>query len=210
MKQKKRNVKNKSVNRAPKIIAISLVCLVVLGLAGFLLSKKTQKNYYPLKYQRPIEKYTAEYDLPPALLYAVIHTESGFDPEAESNVGAIGLTQIMPETFQWLQRKLKEEHPEEALYDPEISIKYGAYFYKLLLDKYDGDVKTAAAAYHSGTGQVAKWLSDPENSKNGKTLDKIPGKNANHYANKILKAMEAYETIYEKEIETYGTGKNTN
>lgn len=209
MKQKKRKTQKKTAKNAPKILAISLICLLILGAIGVLVGKKTQETYYPLKYQRAIEKYTEEYDLPPALLYAVIHTESSFDPEAESDVGAIGLTQIMPETFEWLQKKLKEEHPEEALYDPEISIKYGAYFYKILLDKYDGDVKTAAAAYHSGTGQVAKWLSDPQYSANGKTLDKIPGKNANHYASKILKAMEAYETIYEKEIGTYGTGKNT-
>ena len=190
----------KSKKAGKKILAFLLILLL---LTGFLFLKApAQKKYYPKKYPEEIALAAEKYDLDENLLYAVIHTESGFQADAVSSVGARGLTQIMPETFEWLQNKRGENYPNEALFEPAISIDYGAYFYKLLLTKYDGDIQTAAAAYHSGTGQVAKWLQEPENSKDGKTLLKIPGKNAKHYAQKILTAMEKYQEIYEKEQDT--------
>ena len=187
------------VKKRGKALWLTLLILLLLSLLFYGIGKAAQKKYYPLRYSEFVTQSTTEFDLPPYLLYAVLHTESSFDETAVSNVGAMGLTQIMPETFVWLQQRLGETLPQEALFEPQISIRYGAYFYSYLLTKYEGDVKTAAAAYHSGVGQVGKWLADPKNSKNGKTLDKIPGKNARHYAQKILKTWEAYKTIYEKE-----------
>lgn len=203
-KKRKNRKKQKAARRPLKIFALILVLALLFGVGGVFLGKKIQKARYPLEYGKFVEQSAKEFGISEELLYAVIATESSFDKDAVSNVGAMGLTQIMPETFHWLQKKLGESYPDEALFDPEVSIRYGAYFYSILLTKYDGDVKTAAAAYHSGTGQVSKWLKDPKNSKDGKTLTQIPGKNARHYADKILSALETYETLYEKETTTNG------
>ena len=97
-------------------------------------------------------------------------TESGFDPQATSTVDARGLMQMTEETFIWLRSKIA---PDEGLlfanlYDPETSIRFGCYYLHLCMERYNGDVATAAAAYHSGWGTVDalyRWKSTPQTAK---------------------------------------------
>lgn len=192
---------NKRKTVAAIKITVALLGLTLLvGTALFYTGKTVLKAVYPMAYTDEIEKYAEEYDLPRELLYAVIHTESGFDPWAVSDAGAMGLTQITPETFRWLQTKTGETLEDAELYDPETSIRYGALFYHMLLTEFDGDIKTAAAAYHAGRGQVKTWLSDERYSENGKTLDAIPTRDTAHYARKVLRAINVYTNLYEKEF----------
>lgn len=183
-----------------KITAALLVLILLVGTAVFFTGKTIYKATFPLSYSYEIEHYADEYGVPRVLLYAVIHTESGFDPSAVSSAGALGLTQITPETFHWLQTKTGETLPDSALYEPETSIRYGAYFYSLLLSEFNGDVKTAAAAYHAGRGQVNTWLRDPQYSADGVTLDTIPSRETAYYVRKVQRAIRIYTNLYEKEF----------
>ena len=89
-----------------KTILIFAVIAALL-FAAFAGSYRTvMKLSYPHKYEEFVEKYSAEFGLDSALLYAVIRTESSFDPSAVSSADAVGLTQITPETFEWLRMKL--------------------------------------------------------------------------------------------------------
>ena len=90
---------------------------------------------YPRQYVDLVEDNAEEFDIDKALLYALIKTESGFDKNAVSSVGAMGLTQITPDTFHWLQTKTGETYEDEALFEPEISVYYGAYFLNMLLEE---------------------------------------------------------------------------
>ena len=128
-----------------KLIAL-LLCFVlaVCGITAAL-TVGAIRFAYPMKYENSIEKYSAQYDVPKTLLLAVIKTESSFDPKAESSAGALGLTQITPETFHWLQTKTGETLSDDALSDPETAIRYGALFLGLLLDEFNS-AETAVAA----------------------------------------------------------------
>lgn len=86
------------------------------------------QTVYPKQYTELIDNTADDFEIDRALLYALIKTESGFDNEAVSNVGAKGLTQITPETFDWLQTKTGENRDENDLFDPEISVYYGVFF----------------------------------------------------------------------------------
>lgn len=183
-----------------KIITALLFLALLVGTALFYTGKTVYKAVYPMAYSEEIDKYAEEYGVPRELLYAVIHTESGFDPWAVSEAGALGLTQITPETFRWLQTKTGETLEDADLYDPDTAIRYGALFYKMLLTEFDGDVKTAAAAYHAGRGQVNAWLRDTQYSENGETLDVIPTRDTAHYVHKVLRAIHVYQNLYEKEF----------
>ncbi len=183
-----------------KFAAIVLCLAMLIGVSVFFAGKTVYKAVYPMQYTVEIEKYAAQYDVPCVLLYAVIHTESGFDPNAVSRAGAIGLTQITPETFHWLQTKTGETLPDAALYEPDVSVRYGALFYSLLLKEFGGDTETAVAAYHAGRGQVNAWLRDEQYSADGKTLDVIPSRDTNHYVYKVTKAINVYNNLYEKEL----------
>ncbi len=88
-----------------KALVIILVILLFLVAACFV----TIKFIFPLKYEDSIIKYSKEYELDPYYVCAVIWTESKFDSNAESRVGAIGLMQLMPETAVWIEKKIDDE-----------------------------------------------------------------------------------------------------
>lgn len=167
------------------------------------------QTVYPLGFSDIVEEKAEEYDIDIALLYALIETESGFDEKAVSSVGAKGLTQITPETFDWLQMKKGENHNGDELFVPEISIDYGAYFLSILIEEF-GDTKTALAAYHAGRGIVNEWLEDERYSYDGKILDNIPYKDTEAYTKQVLKVRERYCDLYKlentasTEVEEYG------
>ena len=159
---------------------------------------KVYEIFYPRNYVGEVEEYSAEFGVDEDLVYAVIKTESGFREDVESYAGAIGLMQLMPETFEWLQMKLNGEvvYTAESLKNADVNIRYGTYFLSYLLERY-GDEKTACAAYNAGTTTVDTWLSDPACSSDGKTLSVIPYSETKSYTEKIEKAREIYDKISE-------------
>lgn len=183
-----------------KLAAIVAAFALVIFTAVFFIGRGVLRAVYPMDYAETVDQYAEEYNVPRVLLFAVIHTESGFHADAVSEAGAIGLTQITPETFHWLQTKAGESLPDAALYEPETAVRYGAMFYGFLLEEFDNDWKTAIAAYHAGRGQVNTWLKNPEYSADGKTLDTTPSKTTNHYISKVQRAVELYYNLYEKEF----------
>ncbi|MEG1801585.1 MAG: lytic transglycosylase domain-containing protein [Oscillospiraceae bacterium] len=165
--------------------------------------KKEQKDIakatYPLKYMEEIEKYSKEFGVNKYLLLSFIKTESGFDEKAQSSAGAIGLTQITEETFSWIKLKLcpKETLVFEDLYLPDTSIRFGAYYISRCLERYNYNVDTAAAAYHSGWGTVDKLLEEQVSD----VLVDFPYSQMKHYVYKINKAYSQYQELYEEKEE---------
>ena len=114
---------------------------------------------YPLRYEQIVRSHARNYDLDPALLAAVIYTESRFRADARSDAGALGLMQLLPETARGIAvRTGGERFVVEDLYVPELNIRYGSWYLRNLLDRYD-DLRTALAAYHAGQGNVDRWRS---------------------------------------------------
>ena len=130
----------------------------------------------------------------------MILAESSYRPEAVSSVNAQGLMQILPSTGEWLAGKYDEAYVEGCLFDPETNIRYGCWYLGFLMDRYGGDMRCSSAAYHSGQGTVDKWLKDPAYSSDGRTLNVIPGANADTYVKRILEYYEKYEELYAEEI----------
>jgi len=181
-------------------LVLFVIIIIVAVISGINAAKKLEYEHklasHPKKYSEFVEKYASEYEIDADLLYAIIKTESSFDIEAVSNVGARGLMQIMEETFEWIKYRLgDEETVYDDMFEPEMNIRYGAYLIDYLLEKF-GDKDTAIAAYHSGAGCVEGWLSEKENSADGKMLDNIPSKAASHYVNKINSALSNYKELY--------------
>lgn len=188
-------------DRTKNKIKLSVVVLLLLIFSVIIIYNSVSivfQTLYPRTYSAIVEENAQRYNIDESLLYALIETESGFDKTAVSSVGAKGLTQITPETFQWLQTKTGESHNENALFNPEISIKYGAFFLRYLLDEFE-NTKTALAAYHAGRGKVNEWLSDPRYSYDGINLDFIPYEDTSEYTEKVIKVQELYCKIYRLE-----------
>ena len=171
------------------LAAVLLAC--VLAQSVFLV----QKKIYPLEYGELVEKAAETYDLEEPLIYAVINTESGFNPSAESSAGAKGLMQLTGETFEWLQNIRGESYDEDSLFYPEINIDYGCYLLRYLIDEF-GSEETAVAAYNAGLNIVAKWLEDPDCSSDGVTLYSIPYPETEEYVKKVEAAKQKYKRLY--------------
>ncbi len=177
-------------------LLIVFLCVLVYGIIN--IENICKKYIYPIEYGSYIEKAAYETGLDKYLIYAVIKTESNFNPEATSDVGARGLMQLMEDAYDWVKFRMKDERSicYDDMYIPEYNVEYGSYLIKLLYEEY-GDIETAVAAYHSGRGSVNEWLGNQAYSSDGKTLDKIPSDTTAHYVNKVMKAYEAYINLYE-------------
>jgi soluble lytic murein transglycosylase len=116
-----------------------------------------QRVRYPLKYEQIVRGHARNYQLDPALLAAVIYQESKFRSDAKSDSGAIGLMQLQPATAKGIAlRTGGSRFQTNDLYDPEINVRYGSWYLRHLLDKYD-DERTALAAYNAGQRNVDEW-----------------------------------------------------
>lgn len=175
-------------------IIIWLIVVIVL----FVGVKYSIKKYiYPYKYSEIVNKCSYKYDLDPYLVLAVIKTESNFNESAESSKGAKGLMQIMDSTGEWIAGKLGVDNfSPNMLSEPEINIEFGCWYLNNLLNEFD-DLSLALAAYNGGSGNVTKWLNDPEYSSDGESLTYIPFKETKKYVDKVSTRYNVYKFLYE-------------
>lgn len=197
--------RNRGRRRRPQfylggIVALSMFVIVVIIITVIVIvvyinsTKNLGRVLHPTDYDEYVYQYSETYEVDPNLVFAVIKAESNFNPDAESQVGALGLMQIMPETFEWLQTYKNGEATMDYtyLYDPEVNIEYGCIFLQFLLDKYSSE-ETAIAAYNAGFGAVDGWLADENYSYDGETLYDIPYPETETYVQKVMLAKNYYE-----------------
>jgi soluble lytic murein transglycosylase len=117
---------------------------------------------YPLRYSEYVRVHAREHGLDPALLAAVIYQESKFQADAQSSSGAIGLMQLTPQTARGIAiRTGGGAFRTSDLYNPEINIRYGAWYLGNLYRKYHSD-RLVLAAYNAGQGNVDRWRAKGE------------------------------------------------
>lgn len=178
-------------------IGAGVVCAGIV--AGVLLARGTidraiQELTLPLHHEDVIRQQSREKGVDAALIAAVIYSESKFS-DRTSSAGARGLMQITPEAANEIERhsggttfSLKD------LSDPEINIRYGTYLLRELLDRYDGDVVAALAAYNAGPGNVDRW------GGGDLSVDGIPFPETRAYVEEVLDKQRAYRDEYPREL----------
>lgn len=179
------------------ILALLIIILCAGMLWQFVFRERFMKMAYPEKYTAYVQQYAAKNSLDPYLVYAVVRTESGFNPRAVSNIGALGLMQLTPDTFQWAQSKESENQSlsTEQLYDPDTNIHYGTVVLSALLREF-GREDTALAAYHAGRTKVKSWLLDARYSHDGRSLYYIPFSDTRAYVKRVLETRNIYQQLY--------------
>lgn len=175
-------------------VIVTAALLTIAILAVLQIRDKLIRESYPQSYSELVTRYAEEYSLPEELIYAVIRTESAFKPEAVSPAGAQGLMQIMPDTKEWIEFRLKIES-ETDIFDPETNIKYGTYLLSYMLNQF-GNEECALAAYNAGGNKVKNWLSDTRYSDDGVTLKDIPYSETARYVKKVADSKAMYVKLY--------------
>jgi soluble lytic murein transglycosylase-like protein len=147
--------------------------------AGALASAQTSSSTAPATGADASTAFGAEIDaaaasngIDPSLLKGLVSQESGFDPNARSGAGAVGLTQLMPGTA----AALGVTNP----LDPAQSLQGGAKYLRQQLDRFGGDEKLALAAYNAGPGAVAKYGGVPPYSETQNYVNSVLGKAASY------------------------------
>jgi soluble lytic murein transglycosylase len=170
-----------------------LLALLVVGAAlggAFAYVNSTEPAWYvrlryPLRYQAIVRGHARNYRLDPAFLAAVIYQESKFHAHARSSSGAIGLMQLLPATAKGIAVHTGGSRFRLSdLDDPEINVRYGAWYLRHLLDKY-GDERTALAAYNAGQDNVDQWRANGQG---------IAFSETRHY----VKRVEHLRTLYRR------------
>ena len=155
---------------------------------------------HPFGYESLIRKYAQYYNLQSAYVAAIIRNESAFNPKAVSSVGARGLMQLMPDTAEWIARKLNDRsYSFENMFDPETNIRYGCWYLNYLSGLFSGDPIAVTSAYHAGQGTVRSWLADGTSSSDGgKTLNlcTMPEGPTRTYARRVTNAYAIYDALY--------------
>lgn len=144
------------MRRLVKFIILSVITVALLAIFYFFFPHVWGEVFYPLDYQESIKKYAQERNLRPNFVCAIIYTESRFNAGSVSGAGATGLMQIMPGTAESISQELGEASMGD-LKNPDVSIRYGTWYIKGLLDKYNGDTDLALAAYNAGVGRADKY-----------------------------------------------------
>ena len=197
-------------------LRILLVCLAVILAVSFTaqmlmnayLTRRQQTHieeqnaidrHYPLMFEDMIRKISAEYNLAPSLIAAVIFNESSFRPDVVSSVGARGLMQLMPDTAEWIAHKLRlENYRFDRMDDPETNIRFGCWYLNYLSTLFNGDPLCVVCAYHAGQGEVSSWLANPLYSTDGITLNinSLPDGPTKTYAGRVTRDYGIYQAKY--------------
>ena len=175
------------------MVVLALAALIAALPFIFKAPQAVRQTIYPLKYEDTIRQVSAENDLEPTLVAAVVYTESRFRPDVESHRGAYGLMQLLPETAKFIQKKSGIEGDYR---DPETNLRIGAWYLGYLNDRYLGDERLMLAAYNSGEGRVDAWV-----SRDGFDIGKdIPYRETRQYVENVLEAQQTYEELYGRNL----------
>ena len=186
-----------------------IVLAVLYGLFGSKGRALLERTEYPLRYPDIVRGHARTYGIDPALLAAVIYAESKFQPHARSASGAIGLMQLLPSTAEGIATRTGgSKFVPSDLDNPEINVRYGAWYLRHLRQHYAGlpDAMTLAlAAYNAGMANVDEWA---RHTRPGQSLQ-IPAAFAETraYVQKIEDAKGVYRRLYATELGLSGSSR---
>ncbi|HEX7058773.1 MAG TPA: lytic transglycosylase domain-containing protein [Solirubrobacterales bacterium] len=175
------------------VVAAGVAIGVLLGVFSRL-DDVIQELTLPLRHEDIIRQQSRDKQVDAALIAAVIYAESRFSDQT-SHAGARGLMQITPLTAHEIEKlsggttfKISD------LSDPDLNIRYGTFYLRELLDRYDGNEVAALAAYNAGPGNAEQW------GGAALTLDEIPLDETRGYVVEVLDKQRAYREEYAKEL----------
>jgi soluble lytic murein transglycosylase len=169
---------------------------------GHELNRQDLELLFPRAYTELVEKYAAETGVPPEILFALIRTESAFQSDIVSSAGAVGLTQLLPDTaLEMAERIRRARGPDYTangldLTDPEQNIHIGAYYLNYLTTRFD-DQLLSLLAYNGGMNRIRRWRA-ASSFPIDLFLETISLNETRDYGRKVMSAAAVYKDLYYK------------
>jgi soluble lytic murein transglycosylase len=160
----------------------------------FLQPESTVQSLLPLGFATCVDRSSKEFAVDKNLVYSVLKAESLFNHKAISSAGATGLMQLMPPTAKGIARDLKLS--EYDLYNPCLSIRFGAQYLGWLKRYFKNDLGSMVAGYNAGAGNVLKWKKNQDTTDNDTFTEFIPFIETRYYVLKTKKFLIQYRLMY--------------
>jgi soluble lytic murein transglycosylase len=177
------------------VVAGIVVAAVLIG-TGRTVVPVVSEQIYRIHYRDGIARVAERYDLDPYLVAAVVQIESGYDPEAVSPAGAVGLMQLMPETADWvtgLDSWQGDDAPD--LTDPADNLELGACYLGYLTETLGGRATPALAAYNAGPSVAGRWI-EAAGGEDSFDLTDIPYPETRTFVERVEHYRELYSRVY--------------
>lgn len=177
------------------VVLVAVVVVLVMVLTGKVVVPAISGKVYPIRYQEEIATVADKYQVDPYLVAAVARTESGFDPEAESHAGAVGLMQFLPNTAEFVTGLDSWKGPKNpALKNAEDSLELGACYLAYLLRRFE-DQTAALAGYNAGPNAVAGWI-EKAGGSGSLSVEDIPYPETREFVRRVLRSRMLFEKAH--------------
>jgi soluble lytic murein transglycosylase len=181
-------------------LAIEMVKRIAPDYFSYALSAMPRSYWqalFPRPYWTELKKDALRHQLDPFLIAALIRQESEFNPGAVSHANAWGLMQLLPNVGRTLARRQRvRRFSTPLLLVPNINLQLGTSYFRELLDKYNGNVEYALAAYNAGSDRVQDWVSNGNFKDSPEFVESIPFTETREYVQAILRNAAVYRQLY--------------
>jgi len=176
---------------------VVLAVLAVLTVTGRLVVPGVSAKIFPIHYRQEIAQAAEKYDQDPYLVAAIVKAESGFDAEAQSGVGAVGLMQLMPATAEWVasQSGVWPEGEGPVLTNPLDNLELGVWYLDYLGEIYGEGSLATLAAYNGGLGNVDEWIAEAGGLESFEAAD-IKFAETREYVERIEHYLDLYMRVH--------------
>lgn len=148
---------------------------------------------FPIPYEEQLLAAAAQWEVDPLFFASVIHQESAWEPRARSVAAARGLTQVIPDTGEWIAWRLGDDEYEYRKLDrPLYSLRYGGYYLDYVLDTFDDNPFYALAAYNAGPGNAQRWHAEDVDF----FVERVTSAETRSYLEEIYRRWHAYQRLY--------------
>lgn len=155
------------------------------------------EELFPRPYWDDLKRYSRENRLDPFLVAALVRQESEFNPTAVSRANAVGLMQLLPQTGKRMARQAKlRGYSAGALTTPRTNLQLGTRYFRQMVDKFDGTMEYALAAYNAGPHRVEEWLSNGSYRDLPEFVESIPFTETREYVQAVVRNANIYRRLY--------------
>ncbi len=169
---------------------------ISLGVRDWEAPQPLLKVIYPVAYVATLDEVSRDNGLDPLWLAALVRQESFWDPAAGSTAGALGLTQVIPETGQAIAGSLGYDDFDPAhLFRPAISLEFGANYIGAQLRRF-GNPYAALAAYNAGPGAAARWVAASAGLRPADFVEAVDYAETKHYVQAVMEHYAHYLAAY--------------
>jgi len=194
--------RRRAVRRRRVAALLGVAAVVALGVVVVapVFHQAVKEVVLPLRHEDIIRQQAHDKRLDPALVAAVIYTESRFRDQT-SHAGAKGLMQLTPDTAKFVERLSGGSTFELSdLSSPQVNIAYGTYYLRYLLDRYGDNEVLALAAYNGGEGNVDRWVDAARQKGEALSIDAIPFGETRAYVRAVQSTARQYRANYRSEL----------